>query len=62
MQNINIISILFLATMLAAQDDQAPEKIVDTTIYSQVDASLESVEAQARIDKLDEESKKIYLY
>jgi len=60
MQNINIISILFLSTMLVAQDDQSPEKIVDTTIYSQVDASLESVEAQARIDKLDEESKKIY--
>ena len=60
MHNINIISILFLSTMLVAQDDQAPEKIVDTTIYSQVDASLESAEAQARIDKLDEESKKIY--
>ena len=60
MQNINIISILFLSTMLVAQDDQLPEKIVDTTIYSQVDASLESIEAQARIDKLDEESKKIY--
>jgi hypothetical protein len=60
MQNLNIIPILFISSILMAQDDQSPEKIVDTTIYSQVDASLESAEAQARIDKLDEESKKIY--
>ena len=55
MQNLNIIPILFLSSILFAQDDQQPEKIVDTTIYSQVDASLESAKAQARIDKLDEE-------
>ena len=60
MKNIYIISILLISSFLEAQVDESPEKIVDTTIYSQVDASQESINAQLEIDKLDEKSKKIY--
>ena len=55
MKNIYIISILLISSFLEAQVDESPEKIVDTTIYSQVDASQESINAQLEIDKLDAE-------
>ena len=63
MKNIYIFNLLFLSFLLGSQEtiiNESPEKIVDKTIYSQVDASSESADAQKKIDSLDEESKKIY--
>jgi len=63
MKNIYIFNLVFLSFALSAQEtaiDLNPEKIVDKTIYSQVDASSESIIAQKKIDELDDESKKIF--
>ena len=63
MKNIYIFNLVFLSFALSAQEtaiDLNPEKIVDKTIYSQVDASSESINAQKKIDELDDESKKIF--
>lgn len=63
MKNIYIFNLLFLSFLLGSQEtiiNESPEKIVDKTIYSQVDASSESIIAQKKIDELDDESKKIF--
>ena len=53
MKNIYIFNLVFLSFFLSSQElviDENPEKIVDKTIYSQVDASAESADAQKKID------------
>ena len=63
MKNIYIFNLVFLSSLLSSQEsiiNENPEIIVDKTIYSQVDASAESANAQKKIDNLDDESKKIY--